>query len=70
MNTHMQVHSGERPFTCGVCSRGFTEAGSCRRHMKQHTGERPHTCEFCNKIFFRVDALKRHKKTHNRQVAM
>ena len=36
MKAHKMTHTGERPHTCNVCHKSFTQGGSLTRHKKSH----------------------------------
>ncbi|KAI8824245.1 uncharacterized protein EV422DRAFT_483207, partial [Fimicolochytrium jonesii] len=34
LSRHVLTHSGDKPFPCGVCSRGFSRVDALRRHAR------------------------------------
>lgn len=43
LKTHMNIHTGSRPFTCDICLRTFTHYSALATHRKtQHSNETVH----------------------------
>jgi len=62
--TKINAISGEMPYKCTDCGKGFAVKERLRLHQRTHTGERPYQCEHCDKSFARGGQLMVHRRMH------
>ena len=69
------MHTGEKPFKCHLCDRGYRQKRELKSHLKRSHGcetEEPekkkqqnvHECSECHKLFTRADSLAIHMRLH------
>ncbi|XP_039973544.1 zinc finger and SCAN domain-containing protein 12-like [Xiphias gladius] len=63
-NNNSSEESKEKPYSCSVCEKRFSNCSHLAAHIRTHTGERPYRCEICRKTFITTSALNRHQTIH------
>ncbi|XP_035878508.1 histone-lysine N-methyltransferase PRDM9-like isoform X2 [Phyllostomus discolor] len=63
--THQRTYSGEKPYVCKECGRGFTRKSNLIRHQRGHSGEKPYVCTECGRGFTQKSHLITHQRTHS-----
>ena len=58
------IRRGERPYSCELCNKVFSQKRNLITHRRIHTGERPYKCHACNKAFSQQSNLIKHQRVH------
>ncbi|XP_055086070.1 zinc finger protein 567-like [Periophthalmus magnuspinnatus] len=63
-NNLERVDRREKPYSCYVCEKAFTQKIHLTLHMRTHTGDKPYSCCVCEKAFTQKSSLTDHMRTH------
>jgi uncharacterized Zn-finger protein len=70
LQSHLAIHSNDRPYKCDFCPNTFARQSDLNRHKQSHNlgllGPR-FICKGCGKAFTRGDSLKNHHKSKTGQ---
>ncbi|CAK7211208.1 zinc-finger protein [Sporothrix bragantina] len=66
IDRHMQVHTGNKPFTCDICHQSFSANQALLQHKLIHEDSKPLSCDICGKTFRQHSALTMHIRTHTK----
>ena len=52
--------SGERPYICDICQKGFKQSSDLKKHRRTHTLDKPYKCPICPSAFTRSHHCRGH----------
>ncbi|CAL6364289.1 unnamed protein product [Bathycoccus prasinos] len=67
LQSHMRIHTKEKPYECDVCEKRFSQSGDLQSHMRIHTNEKPYECDVCEKRYSIWCFAKPHAYAHERE---
>ena len=59
-NSNSLYFSGERPYICDICHKGFKQSSDLKKHRRTHTLDKPYKCPICPSAFTRSHHCRGH----------
>ena len=65
LNNHIRRnHTGDMPYKCDICGKGFLYQNRLDEHNNTHTGEKPFQCKYCPSVFASAGNKAAHERGH------